>query len=488
MEALMIGVSGLRGTVGGTLTPAVVSRMASAFAAWLASSANPPANGSHHRVAFGRDSRPSGHWVRDAAAAALAASGVEVLDLDVVTTPGAAMMVRRLGADAGVVVTASHNPIQWNGLKFLNRDGAALAPAHAAEVGRLYAEERTAYVRVERLVQPTRHSEAVMLPRGANVRGVEGLVPPTRNSETHALHVKRVLDYVDVLGVSSKRYKVVLDSVNGAGCVVTAMLLNKLGCQLVHLNASPDGRFPHDPEPTEKNLTGLADEVRRQRAHVDFAQDPDADRLAVVDERGTYIGEEYTLALAARHVLSKRRGVAAANLSSSRMLDDIDARYDSRVVRTPVGEANVVQAMLRESAVIGGEGNGGVIDPRIVPGRDSLVAIAYVLQLMADTGKSVSQLVAELPRYEIVKTKFECRREDAERAVEAIRRQFASAAGGVRVDTQDGVRIDWDDERAWVHARPSNTEPIMRIIAEAPGRAVAESKIASVRAAVGGLV
>jgi phosphomannomutase len=300
-----------------------------------------------------------------------------------------------------------------------------------------------------------------------------------KNSETHALHVKRVLERVDVLGISTKRFKVVLDSVNGAGCVATATLLNKLGCQLVHLNGTPDGQFAHEPEPTAQNLTGLADEVRRQRAAVGFAQDPDADRVAIVDETGRYIGEEYSLALAAQLVLSKKPGgVTAANLSTSRMIDDIAAKFGGRVIRTPVGEANVVQAMLASGATIGGEGNGGVIDPRIVPGRDSLVGMAYVLQLMAATGKTVSQLVADLPRYEIVKTKFECRREDANRAVEAVKQAFASE----KVDTQDGVRIDWD--RAWVHARPSNTEPIMRIIAEAPDRAEAEKRVAEVQRVV----
>jgi phosphomannomutase len=194
--------------------------------------------------------------------------------------------------------------------------------------------------------------------------------------------------------------------------------------------------------------------VKRQRAAVGFAQDPDADRLAIVDENGRYIGEEYSLVLCARWLLSKRPGsVAVVNLSSSRMLDDVARQHGSRVIRTPVGEANVIDTMLREGAVVGGEGNGGVIDPRIVPGRDSLVGMAYVLQLMAATGKSVSQLVAEIPGYEIVKTKFTCRREDAERAVAALKREFAAE----QVDTQDGIRIDWPSERAWVHARPSNT-------------------------------
>jgi len=271
---------------------------------------------------------------------------------------------------------------------------------------------------------------------------------------------------------------VVVDSVNGAGCVSCATMLSKLGCQLSHLNSVPDGRFPHEPEPTEKNLTQLAEEVRRQRAAVGFAQDPDADRLAIVDDNGKYIGEEYSLALCAKWMLSKRPGVAVTNLSSSRMLDDIASAAGGKVIRTPVGEANVIAAMQAHEAVIGGEGNGGVIDPRIVPGRDSLVGIAYVLQLMAATGKSLSALVAEIPRYEIVKTKFECRREDAQRAVEALKKTFASE----RVDTQDGIRIDWPN--AWVHARPSNTEPIMRIIAEATDAATAQKAIAQVQQVV----
>jgi phosphomannomutase len=454
MDALMIGVSGMRGVVGTTLTPAVVSRMGAAFASWLHETQK-PANGSRFRVVFGRDSRPSGFWVRDAAASALVASGIELIDLDVVTTPGVAMMVKHLSADAGVIATASHNPIQWNGLKFLNRNSVAPPPADAQRIRQLYDEQRA---------------------RWASVRD---LVPPARNSETHALHVKRVLEHVDVTGISAKRYKVVLDSVNGAGGVATATMLSKLGSQLVHMNATPNGQFPHDPEPTAGNLKSLCDEVKRQKAACGFAQDPDADRLAIIDEQGNYIGEEYSLALCAKWILSKRPGgVAVTNLSTSRMLDDIAAAHDGRVIRTPVGEANVIDTMLRERAVIGGEGNGGVIDPRIVPGRDSLVGIAYVLQLLASTGKTLSQIVAEIPRYEIVKTKFDCRREDANRAVEALKGEF----GHEKIDTQDGIRIDWD--RAWVHARPSNTEPIMRIIAEAPDRATAEKRIAQVQSVV----
>lgn len=450
----MIGVSGMRGMVGGTLTPEVVVRMASALAVHVGRS-GAPKDGVAYRVVFGRDGRVSGTFVRDAAVSALVAHGVAVVDLDIVTTPTVALMVRELGADAGVVATASHNPAPWNGLKFLRHDGIAPPPADAAAIRELFERRATAHVPVERLC------------------------PVTHDGGAHARHVGKVLELVDVLGISARRYKVVLDSVCGAGAVPTSMLLHRLGCQLVHLNGSPTGRFPHDPEPTEANLTELAAEVKRQRAHVGFAQDPDADRLAIVDEHGRYIGEEYTLALCAAHVLSKKPGATvAANLSTSRMVDDIARQYGGRVVRTPVGEANVVQGMLTSGAVLGGEGNGGVIDPRVVPGRDSLTAIAMVLQRMAATGKSVSELVAELPRYEILKTKFECRREDAERAVAAVRAAFADE----RVDTQDGVRVDFAD--GWVHARPSNTEPIMRIIAEAPTRARATELVDAVRRVV----
>jgi phosphomannomutase len=455
MEALMIGVSGMRGTIGGTLTPTVVTRMAGAFAAWLTQTAKPQ-SGNHHRVVFGRDSRPSGLWVRDCAVAAMVASGIEVIDLDIVTTPGVAMMVRHLAADAGIVCTASHNPIQWNGLKFLNGNGIAPPKPDADRIIQFYNDQKTACARVE------------------------NLIPPKRNSETHAFHIKRVLAHVDVLGISTKRFKVVLDSVNGAGCVATATMLSKLGVELVHMYGTPDGQFPHEPEPTEQNLVALAAEVKRQRAACGFAQDPDADRLAIIDETGRYIGEEYSLALCAKWLLGKRPGVAVTNLSTSRMLDDVAAQTNSRVIRTPVGEANVVETMIRENAIIGGEGNGGVIDPRIVSGRDSLVGMAYVLQLMSAAGKPLSQIVAEIPKYEIVKTKFECKREDADRAVEALKMEFAAE----KVDTQDGIRIDWDKDRTWVHARPSNTEPIMRIIAEAPDRAGAEEKIAKVQEVV----
>lgn len=451
-DALMIGVSGMRGTIGGSLSPRVVQRMAGAFAKWLWSKHDKP---EPPKVIVGRDSRPSGQFVRDTAVGALVAAGVEVIDLGIVTTPGVAMQVLHQSADAGVVITASHNPIQWNGLKFLTSAGLAPPPEDVAEIRRLYDAD-----------------EPHLVPVGE-------LKLPKSDPTTHALHVKNVLDRIDVLGVSSKAFKVVVDSVNGAGCVTSATMLSKLGCRLVHLYDTPDGQFPHEPEPTRENLTKLCEEVRRQKAAVGFAQDPDADRLAIVDEKGTYIGEEYSLVLAAKFVLGKKKGkdaVAVTNLSTSRMLDDVAKENGARVVRTPVGEANVINAIQREGAVIGGEGNGGVIDPRIVPGRDSIVGMAYVLQLMAESGKTLSELVAEIPSYTIVKDKLPlAKKEEAQPALDAVAAHYANET----LDTSDGVRVDWPD--SWVSVRASNTEPILRIIAEAPTQAAADARVAEVR-------
>ena len=457
-DALMIGVSGMRGVIGGSLTPRTVMRMTSAFAVWLwenrEDTSRPP------RVVFGRDSRPSGPFVRDAAISTLVAAGLEVIDLDIVTTPGVAMMVAHLDADAGLVATASHNPIQWNGLKFLNRKSVAPPPADVEQIIAHYHNSATKVVPVDQLL---RH---------------------THDPTTHAYHVKRVLDRVDSLGISAKAFKVVVDSVNGAGCVSSATLCSKLGCRLVHLNNTPDGQFPHEPEPTQANLTQLCDEVRRQKAAVGFAQDPDADRLAIVDERGTYIGEEYTLALCAKYILTKKAGkgaVVGTNLSTSRMVDDLAEQYGGRVVRSNVGEANVINAMLENDSIIGGEGNGGIIDPRIVPGRDSLVGIAYVLSLMAESGKTVSELVAEIPKYVILKDKQPlANKADAAPALEVVATKYAD----LKVNTDDGVRVDWPD--GWVSVRASNTEPILRIISEAPTESAARERIAEVQAIVNG--
>ncbi len=445
MSRLMVSVSGIRGQIGRTLTPEVAARFGAAFGTML---------GAGKTVVVGRDSRPSGPMVRNAVTSGLLACGVKTIDLGLVTTPGVALMTRELGADGGVVITASHNPIEWNGIKFLRPNGLALSVEGAAELKRIWQRGDYAYV-------------------APDACGTE-----TTHDSTHATHIARVLAIVDTEAIAARRFKVVLDSVNGAGCVGTARLLEELGCDLVAMNAEPTGLFAHTPEPTEANLTDLCAEVARSGAAVGFAQDPDADRLALVDERGTYIGEEYTLALCAAYVLARHSGPAAANLSTSRMIDDVAARYGAVVVRTPVGEANVAGRMLADRCIIGGEGNGGIIDPRVVPVRDSMVGIALILAQMTETGKALSELVDEIPRYAMIKTKFPCPADAAPKVAAAARAHFAGRDGAA-FDDSDGLRIDLPD--GWVHVRASNTEPIMRIIAEAPQRSTAEALVDEVR-------
>ncbi|MFW6154658.1 MAG: phosphoglucosamine mutase [Planctomycetota bacterium] len=446
MSRLMVSVSGIRGQIGRTLTPEVAARFGAAFGTML---------GAGTTVVVGRDSRPSGPMIRSAVISGLLACGVKVIDLGLVTTPGVALMTRERNADGGVVITASHNPIEWNGIKFLRPNGLALSVDGAAELKRIWATGDYAYV-------------------APAACGTE-----TTDDSTHATHIARVLAIVDADAVAGRRFKVVLDSVNGAGCVGTARLLEQLGCEVVAMNAEPTGVFAHTPEPTEANLTDLCAETARRGAAVGFAQDPDADRLALVDERGTYIGEEYTLALCAAYVLSKRSGSAAANLSTSRMIDDIAARHGGAVFRTPVGEANVAGRMLAEGCIIGGEGNGGIIDPRVVPVRDSMVGIALILAQLTETGKTLSALVDEIPRYAMIKTKFPCPAGAAPKVAAAAREHYAARKGAAFNDS-DGLRIDLP--AGWVHVRASNTEPIMRIIAEAPQRDAAEALVEEVRA------
>jgi phosphomannomutase len=287
------------------------------------------------------------------------------------------------------------------------------------------------------------------------------------NMKAYDTHIGRVLGVVDDKLIASKKFKVVLDSVNGAGGPITKKLLAQLGCEAIAINDDPSGIFEHTPEPTAENLTALCDVVKARQVDIGFAQDPDADRLAIVDENGKYIGEEYTLALAAKYVLNKHSGIAAANLATSRMIDDIAQQTDSRVIRTAVGEANVADAMVANNCVIGGEGNGGVIDLRVGKTRDSLLAVALVLELMAETGKKVSELVAEIPSYIMKKDKFPADAEIAKKMFDAAKEKFPDA----KIDMTDGCRLDFDD--AWLSLRTSNTEPIMRVFVEAADESAA---------------
>lgn len=437
--ALMMTVSGVRGIIGETMTPALAADIGLAFGSHLGDG----------KVIVGRDSRPSGSMVQAAVVSGLLAAGCDVVELGVVSTPGAALMTVRHGAAGGVMITASHNPIAWNGIKFFTPEGCA-PPADLAE--RIFARYRE---------------------RSFRLAAVEQLGVLSRDDSTDASHVKAVLDLLDVETIRRRRFKVVLDSVNGGGCVSGRMLLERLGCQVVHVNGEPTGRFAHMPEPTAENLTGLCEAVGQQDAAIGFAQDPDADRLAVVDDGGRYIGEEYTLALAAKFIFAKRPGAAAANLSTSRMIDDLAARAGGGIVvhRSAVGEANVVAAMRQHDCVIGGEGNGGVIEPRIVYVRDSLVSMGYVLSLLAGQDEPLSKIVDCLPRYVMIKRKFELPRERIDKWLARL----PSLAHSGKLNNIDGVRIDWPD--GWVHVRASNTEPIARVIAEAADETTAAALV-----------
>ncbi len=450
---LILSVSGARGIVGASMTPVVALEYAAAFASHLKATGAPR----QPVVCLGRDTRPSSPMLAAAAAAGLAGSGARVVDLGVVPTPTVGVMASG-GADGGLVVTASHNPSQWNGIKCINRLGMAPAPSEAAEIARRYREHEVEWAAFREI--------------------------PRREHEPRALeqHVDRVLAGVDGEAVRRARLKVALDPNHGAGARAGRMLLEALGCEVLLLNGEPDGQFAHGLEPVPENLEQLARATAAGGFVAGFAQDPDADRLAIVDERGRCLGEEYTLVLAAWMMLKRHGpGPIVVNLSTSRMIDDLAGRFPgTSVLRTAVGEANVAMEMRARGARVGGEGNGGVILPEVVLIRDSLGAMAQVLALRAGEGRPLSALAASIPGYAMIKHRIEIR--PGAQSVEAMDR-VAARFRGARLDTSDGVRIDIDE--GWVHLRPSNTEPIIRLIAEARTRERAMRLIEEVAKAAG---
>lgn len=453
-QELIISVSGMRGIIGENLTAGIAAEYGCAFGTFLRSRTEA---GRRPSVCIGRDSRVSGPMLLSAVAAGLCSVGVETIDLGLVTTPGVGIMLRHLGCAGGVMITASHNPIPYNGIKLLLDNGVAPPPETAATIRQCFFDKQFAFV------------------------GSAECGKVSANPDTDRIHAEKVLAVVDSQQIARRQYKIVLDSVNGAGAPVAKKLLAALGCEVVAVNDEPSGLFAHEPEPTAANLGGLCECVRREKADIGFAQDPDADRLAMVDEDGLYIGEEYTLALAAKHVYSTASGPSAANLSTSRMIDDVASAAGGQVIRTPVGEANVAKAMMNNGCIIGGEGNGGVIDLRVGPVRDSLVAMALVLQLMAETSQSVGQLARQIGGYKMVKDKFAADAAQAERIIELAKERFTDAT----VNTSDGCRFDLAD--GWVHLRTSNTEPVMRMIVEANDEGAAKryvDAVSEIRASV----
>lgn len=448
----MISVSGMRGIVGTDLTPELISRHAAALGAWARGSGRP-------LVVLGRDSRTSGAMFARAAAAGLMSAGADVIDLGIVPTPTVQLAVEHHHAGAGLILTASHNPIEWNALKFVGPDGIFLDGEAGAAVREL----------------------ARSGPDRARWDGV-GTVREDAAAIDRHLELVLALPQLDRAALRKRRFKVALDCVRGAGGTTIPRLLESLGCEVAAINLEIDGRFPHPPEPVPENLGDLGQLVRDSKADIGMAVDPDVDRLALVDETGRPIGEDYTLAFAVRGVLGGRRdgetegrrATVVANLSTSRVVEDAAVASGARFLRAPVGEANVARMIRDEHAVIGGEGNGGVILPSVHIGRDAPIGVALVLEFLRRSGQSVSAIVSNAPQYVIVKAKAP-RGPDLAPVYAGLRKRFPDAES----DDRDGLRLAWADR--WVHARPSGTEPIVRFIAEAPTRAEAEALVEACR-------
>jgi len=435
VSELIISVSGLRGVVGRTLTPEVAVRYVNAFCRVLPDGP----------VVLGRDGRPSGPMLCRAVEAALQGAGRDVVDAGVLATPTMGVLVRTLGAAGAVQVTASHNPPPYNGLKLFSAAGRVFPDQLGRRVLDHYRAAEPQWVEHDRL---------------GTARVCD---------EPLAAHLESVLATVDQQRIRSCAFRVLLDSNHGAGGALGWRLLEALGCRVVALGAEPHGRFAHPPEPVAENLAPVCDAVRREQARIGFCQDPDADRLAVIDEEGCYLGEEYTLALCVDHVLQERKGPVVTNCSTSRMTEDLARRHGVPFHRSKVGEANVVDAMLEHRAVFGGEGNGGPIDPRVGLVRDSFVGMALILDAMARTAQPLSRLAASLPRYAIVKSKVPLAPERVAAGLDALAGRFA----GAKANRLDGLRLDWPEK--WLLVRPSNTEPIVRIVAEAADRETADA-------------
>jgi len=434
-------VWGQRGGLGRVQSGEVVRRYAGAFGAFLRSRGG-------RAVVLARDSRQSGPAFAAAAAESLAASGVDVIDLGMVPTPTAQMAVETGGLAGGIVVTASHNPVEWNALKFMGPGGRFLTKS---EAGAFFA-----LVDGDAPLPAAPSRGTVTLDAGAVDRHLERLF---------------ALPWLDLSTVKARRFTVALDCVRGAGATAMPKLFEALGCLVHAINLEPDGRFPREPEPIPEHLGELGALVRETRADIGIAVDPDVDRCAIVDERGEPIGEDYTLAFAVRAVLARKRGPVVTNLSTSLVVDDAARAFGQTVDRSPVGEANVVERMSARGAVVGGEGNGGVILPDVHLGRDAPVAAALALALLADSGATVSGIVNSAPRYAIVKAKV-ARPAGSLEPWYASLREMVPGAGA---DLQDGLRLATADR--WIHVRPSGTEPVVRIIAEAPTRAAAQELI-----------
>ena len=438
--ALIKSISGIRGTIGGkvdeNLTPLDVVKFTSAFGTWLQNNKNKK----DLTLVVGRDARISGSMVNSLVTATLQGLGIHVVDLGLSTTPTVEVMVPELNADGGIILTASHNPKQWNALKLLNEKGEFITGENGTEVLALAESQEFDYAEVDDLGKYE-----------------------TRN-DGFDIHIQKILDLsmVDAEAVKAKKFKVVVDAVNSTGGIAIPQLLEELGCEVVKLYCEPNGHFPHNPEPLKEHLGDICELMKTEKADVGIVVDPDVDRLALVDENGELFGEEYTLVAVADYLLRHQKGAAISNLSSSRALRDVARNLGSEYFASAVGEVNVVTLMKEKNAVIGGEGNGGIIYPELHYGRDSLVGVALFLTHLAKENKTVSELRATYPSYFMGKKKIELTPDiDVDSLLTKMEKEYQTED----ISTIDGVKIDFENN--WVHLRKSNTEPIIRIYTEA---------------------
>ncbi len=433
MSEPIISVSGLRGIVGESLTPEIAIRYVDAFAQELAPGP----------IVVTRDGRHTGPMLATAIESALLSAGRDYLDAGIAATPTTGVLVRHFQGAGGIQISASHNPREYNGLKLFDATGRVIPAAAGQRVLDRYQTKQSS--------------------RACNSRGESRTI-----EDTISAHLQLVLMTCEIERIRACKFRVLVDANHGSGSVLAVPLMESLGCDVRVLGGMPDGQFAHPPEPTSENLASVLDEVRLQGAAIGFCQDPDADRLAVIDETGRYLGEEYTLAMVVDHVLRKTPGPIVTNCSTSRMTQDLTEKYRVPFFRSRVGEANVVDRMLSENAVLGGEGNGGVIDPRVGLVRDSFVGMALLLDAMAARKMPISALADELTQYAIHKSKVTLPAERVSESFTNLEEHFTGAKG----DRLDGLRLDWPDK--WLLVRASNTEPIVRIFAEAPTASEAE--------------
>ncbi|WP_152053597.1 phosphoglucosamine mutase [Tautonia marina] len=452
MGTRIASISGLRGIIGDGLDPVDVTAFAAAYAAEVVARSGKEAP----TILVGHDGRRSAEMMLGAVLSGLSASGCHAQSLGPTPTPTVGFLVREQGADGGIQISASHNPSEYNGLKFFQASGSVLGRDEGRAMLDRFERRAFRWVPFDRL----------------------GTI--VRDESIKVAHAAKVLGLVDLRAIRGERFRVVVDAGHGAGGRLADWLLRQLRCDLRLLGGEPDGLYDHIPEPTEENLRELTAIIPAIGADIGFALDPDADRLAIIDETGRYIGEELTLALCVQHRLGQQTGPVVMNLSTSRTAEEVAKGFGCEVIRTPVGEINVVEGMQASNAVIGGEGNGGVIDPRIGWVRDSLVGMALVLDLMATSGKPLSSLVDDLPRFAMLKTKFATGSEPIATMLDRI----AGAHPEASSDRRDGLRLDWPD--AWVHIRASNTEPIIRVIAEAAEADRARSLAEAIGSLAGG--